>query len=163
MSDNKDTLEKKLADAKAMAGDMLQKRQNPVVVSKESVVEVAKQRSAKDIVLWLVAVFCLISATLAPDYLTAVWAPANNTWVRLGMTVGLVIVALLCLAFTNQGGAFKTLLKDASIELRRITWPSKNETTTYTWQVIVVTIIAGIIVWLLDNFFNYVVGFILGS
>lgn len=146
MSDNKNTLDK----------------QSAVVISKQSVVEVAKQRSTKDIALWIVAIICLIAATLVPEYLGAYWAPANNTWVRIGIIVGLAIFALACLAFTHQGGAFKTLLKDAGVELRRITWPSKEETTTYTWQVIVVTVIAGILIWLLDNLFNNVVGLILG-
>lgn len=162
MSDNKDKLETKLADAKALAKDMLNARKSAVVVSQESVVEVAKKRDPKDITLWLLAVVALIAATLAPDYLSGVWAPANNTWVRIGMIVGLVVFALICLAFTNQGSAFKTLLKDAGIELRRIVWPSKEETTTYTWQVIVVTAIAGVLIWLLDNLFNKIVGFILG-
>lgn len=134
----------------------------PRVIAKESVVEVAKTRSAMDIVLWLIAVVALIAATLSGEYLSGYWAAASNTWVRLGVVVGLVALALLCVAFTHQGRAFKVLLKDAGIELRRITWPSKEETTTYTWQVIVVAIIAGILIWLLDNLFNYAVGFILG-
>lgn len=162
MSDNKDTLEKKLADAKALAENMLEKRASARVIPQETVIEVAKKRSPKDIALWLVAIVSVVSATLLPEYLMGVWVPANNVWVRVGMTVGLVVLALVCLAFTHQGGAFKTLLKDAGIELRRITWPSKQETTTYTWQVLVVTVIAGILIWLLDNVFNHVVGFILG-
>lgn len=162
MSDNKDTLEKKLADAKALAENMLEKRASARVIPQETVIEVAKKRSPKDIALWLIAIVSVVSATLLPEYLMGVWVPANNVWVRVGMTVGLVVLALVCLAFTHQGGAFKTLLKDAGIELRRITWPSKQETTTYTWQVLVVTVIAGILIWLLDNVFNHVVGFILG-
>lgn len=136
--------------------------QQPRVIAKESVVEVAKTRSGLDIVLWLLAGVALIGATLSGEYLSGYWSPASNTWVRLGVIVGLVVFALLCLAFTHQGRAFKVLLKDAGIELRRITWPSKEETTTYTWQVIVVAIIAGILIWLLDNIFNYLVGLILG-
>lgn len=138
-----------------------QQRQ-PRVIAKESVVEVATRRSGLDIVLWLIAMAALIAATLSGEYLSGYWAAASNTWVRLGVTVGLVVFALICLALTNQGRAFKVLLKDAGIELRRITWPSKQETTTYTWQVIVVSVIAGILIWLLDNLFNYLVGFILG-
>lgn len=136
--------------------------QQPRIIAKESVVEVAKTRSGLDIVLWLLAGVALIGATLSGEYLSGYWSPASNTWVRLGVIVGLVVFALLCLAFTHQGRAFKVLLKDAGIELRRITWPSKEETTTYTWQVIVVAIIAGILIWLLDNIFNYLVGLILG-
>lgn len=162
MSNNKDSLEKRLQDAKMAANDLLKQRQEPIIISKESVVEVAKTRSTKDYVLWIVALLCLVVATLVPEYLVAYWAPAGNIWVRIGIITSLVVVALVCLAFTHQGGAFKTLLKDAGVELRRITWPSKSETTTYTWQVIVVTIITGILVWILDNIFNKVVGFILG-
>lgn len=141
---------------------MLKKTPDPVVISKQSVVDVAKTRSALDVVLWLVAIFCVVSATLVPEYLPGYWAKASDTWVLVGITVALVVAALVCIALTHQGRAFKTLLKDAGIELRRIAWPSKDETVTYTWQVIVVTVIAGFLIWLLDNFFNYVIGIILG-
>lgn len=142
--------------------DVLIKRPNPVLVSQESVVEVAKRHSSIDIALWLVAILCLIGATLVPNYLAGVWAQASQPSVKITLLVVLILVAVVCLALTHQGRAFKTLLKDAGVELRRITWPSKDETTTYTWQVIVVTVIAGILIWLLDNLFNYFVGLILG-
>lgn len=159
MNDHNNTTK---SDKPTAHDDVLIKRPNPVLISQESVVDVAKRHSSIDIALWLVAVACLIAATLVPNYLAGVWAQASQSWVKIAVLVGLVVVALLCFAFTNQGRAFKTLLKDAGVELRRITWPSKDETTTYTWQVIVVTIIAGILIWLLDNLFNYFVGLILG-
>ena len=161
MSDNKDNLEKKLAEAKSLANDMLKKRQ-PTVISEENVVEVAKTRSAKDIVLWLIAVVALISSTLISQYLPKYWAPASSTWTQLGITAALVVFAAVCLAFTHQGRAFKTLLKDAAVELRRVTWPGKDETFQYTWQTIVMIAIVGFIVWLLDNFFTWFVGLFIG-
>lgn len=141
---------------------MSEHQHNPRIIAKESVVEVAKKRSGLDIVLWLVAIVALIGATLSGEYLSGYWAAASNTWVRLGVILGLVVLALICLALTHQGRAFKTLLKDAGVELRRISWPSKQETTSYTWKVIVVTIIAGVLIWLLDTLFNYLVGLVLG-
>lgn len=168
MSDNKnhpkeaskDSLETKLAEAKATAQGLLNQRK-AVVVSEENVVDVATTRSGVDIVLWLIAILALISSTLISTYLPRYWAPATETMTQLLITAGLVILAVICLAFTHQGRAFKVLLKDAGIELRRVTWPTKNETFKYTWQVIVVMIIVGFIVWLLDNLFNYLLGFIL--
>lgn len=158
MSDNLNTPDNQSA---RVAQDQPLTKKKAVVVSRQSVVEVAKQRSAKDVILWIMAIVSLIVATLAGEYLPRYWVGANNKWTMLAITVGLAIFAIICVALTHQGSAFKTLLTDSGVELRRITWPSKDETTTYTWQVIVVTIIAGIFIWLLDNLFNYVVGFIL--
>ena len=160
MSNNQDNLDTKLSDAKAKAGSLLSKRKTPI--SDTSVVEVAKTGSAKDAILWLLAVAALIAATLVNQYLPGYWQPANDVWVRIGLIVGSVILALICLALTHQGSAFKILLKDAATELRRVTWPSKQETVTNTWQVIVVIAIVGFIVWILDNLANWFVGLFLG-
>ena len=138
MSDNKDNLD--IQSGTSASGSQHTKK--PVTVSKESVV-------------------AMISATLVSQYLPRYWAPANNVWTQIAITVSLVVFGFICLAFTNQGSAFKTLLKDAGIELRRVTWPTKDETARYTWQVILIMIIFGIIIWLLDMFFSYIVGLII--
>ena len=161
MSENQDNLETKLSDAKATASGTLTKG-NHVSASNTSAVEVAKTGSIKDIFLWLLAAVFLIGATLVNQYLPGYWQPANDVWVRIGIIVALVILAFVCLALTHQGRAFKILLSDAAIELRRVTWPSKDETFQYTWQVIVVIAIVGFFVWVLDNFFNWFVGVLIG-
>lgn len=160
MSDTKDNLDTKLSDAKAVAGNLLNKTKKSG--NAPTAVEVAKTGSAKDMILWLLAALALIAATLVNQYLPGYWQPANDVWVRVGLIVALVIAALILLALTNQGKAFKILLRDAGTELRRVTWPSKDETFTYTWQVILVIGIVGFIVWLLDNFFNWFVGLFIG-
>ena len=134
MSNDQDNLETKLSDAKAVAGGMLSKNKH-VSASGTTAVGVAKTGSIKDLILWLLAAAVLIGATL---------------------------VNQVCLALTHQGRAFKILLKDAAVELRRVTWPGKDETFQYTWQVIVVIAIAGFFIWLLDNFFNWFVGIFIG-
>ncbi|ERL56632.1 MULTISPECIES: preprotein translocase subunit SecE [Psychrobacter] len=161
MSNNQDNLENKLSDAKAVGGGMLSKDKHISAVN-TSAVEVAKTGSIKDLMLWLLAAVFLIGATLVNQYLPGYWQPANDVWVRIGIIVALIVFAVICLALTNQGRAFKILLKDAGVELRRVTWPSKDETVQYTWQVIVVIAIVGVFIWLLDNFFNWFVGIFIG-
>lgn len=161
MSNNQDNLETKLSDDKAVSGGMLSKNKH-VSVGNTSAVEVAKTGSIKDLMLWLLAAVLLIGATLVNQYLPGYWQPANDIWVRIGIIVALIVGAVVCLALTHQGHAFKILLKDAGVELRRVTWPSKDETFQYTWQVIVVIAIVGFFIWLLDNFFNWFVGIFIG-
>ena len=161
MSNEQDNLDTKLSDAKAAASGMLSKGKH-VSATHMSAVEVAKTGSAKDIVLWILAIVALISATFANQYLPGYWQAANDVWVRIGIIVALAVFALFCLAMTHQGSAFRTLLTDAGVELRRVTWPSKDETFQYTWQTIVVIAIVGLFVWLLDNFFVWFVGLFIG-
>ena len=161
MSNNQDNLDTTLSDAKA-ANDGLLTKNNHISATNTSAVEVAKTSSTKDMILWLLAIIVLIGATLVNQYLPGYWQPANQVWIRISIIVALFVFALLCLALTHQGRAFKTLLKDAAVELRRVTWPSKDETFQYTWQVIVVIAIAGLFIWLLDNFFNWFVGLFIG-
>jgi len=157
MSNQQDNLDSKVSDAKQGAHNTLRKSLNG-----KSVVEVAKTRSPKDIMLWIIAFAALIGATLVNYKLPGIWQPANDIWVRVGIIASLIVLAIICLALTNQGRSFKVLLKDASIELRRVTWPSKNETIQYTWQSLLVIGIVAVIVWLLDNLFNWLVGIFIG-
>ncbi len=162
MSNDQDNLDSKLSDAKATVGGMLSKGKHVSAGNQTTAVEVAKTGSAKDMILWLLAIIALISATFSNQYLPGYWQAANDVWVRIGIIVALAVFALVCLALTNQGRAFKILLKDAAVELRRVTWPGKDETFKYTWQTIVVIAIVGFLVWLLDNFFNWFVGLFIG-
>lgn len=124
--------------------------------------EVVRSGSAFDAVLWLVAIGLLIGATMANQYLPAYWAPATNVWVRISIIVGLIVAALMSLYATHQGKGFVTLLKDAKIELRRITWPTKQDTFQTTWQVLLVTLITALILWGLDTLFGWVISSIIG-
>ena len=51
---------------------------------------------------------------------------------------------------------------DFRVELGRVTWPSKDETWEYTWKVLVLMIIAGILVWALDALLTPLIAMIIG-
>lgn len=148
----KDMLEKRLAE---LTGDN-------AAVRPPANIEVAPKHSSKDIVLWLVAIGLLIASTLVNSYLPAYWQPANNVWTRVAVIIALIVLAVGALALTQQGSQFKTLLSDARVELRRVTWPSKSETTHYTWQVALMTTMLALLVWLLDTIFAQIIHAIIG-
>ncbi len=161
MSKQQDDLDTSLSAAKQSAHDLLNKRQ--LAKQKPSAVEIAKTRSPKDIALWVIAFAALIGATFVGTKLPGIWQPANDIWVRVGIIAALALLTLICLALTHQGRSFKILLQDAGIELRRVTWPSKSETTQYTWQSLVVIGIVAVIVWILDTVFTRLVGLFIGQ
>lgn len=131
-------------------------------VANGATAQVVKTRSAKDMILWILALIALIGATLVTQYLPKYWQPASNKSTQIAVIVGLVVVALVLLALTKQGRSFKTLLLDARTELSRVTWPSKAETIQYTWQVLLGLGILALLVWLLDTIFGQVIKLILG-
>jgi preprotein translocase subunit SecE len=138
----------------ALSGAAIPQHVNPA--------EVVKNGSMLDIVFWVLALALLIGATLINQYLPAYWAPANNVWIRVGAIVASIILALIFLYATHQGKAFVGLLKDARIELRRVTWPSKPETISTTWQVLAVVVIMSLILWGFDNLFGWLIQLIIG-
>jgi preprotein translocase subunit SecE len=124
--------------------------------------DVSPARSVIDPLFWLMALLLLIGSTLIPQYLQAYWAPASNVWVRVAAIAGSVVLALILLYATSQGKAFVVLLKDSKIELRRITWPTKNETLQTTWIVLAVVAVMAIILWLMDLFFGWAIQLFIG-
>ena len=124
--------------------------------------EVVNSGSPLDYVLWVIALILLGSSMMVNQYLPAYWAPANDVWVRVGVILACIIVALGLLYATHQGKGFVRLLKDARIELRRVTWPTKQETMTTSWQVLAVVLVASILLWCFDYALSWLMKFIIG-
>ncbi|WP_180024735.1 preprotein translocase subunit SecE [Acinetobacter sp. YH1901134] len=124
--------------------------------------EVVNSGSPLDYVLWVIALILLGSSMMVNQHLPAYWALANDVWVRVGVILACIIVALGLLYATHQGKGFVRLLKDARIELRRVTWPTKQETMTTSWQVLAVVLVASILLWCFDYALSWLMKFIIG-
>ena len=69
------------------------------------------------------------------------------------------VLALLALALlagwfaslTQKGGDFFTLVKGSRNEIRKVVWPTRQETTQTTLIVFVFVIVTGLILWGLDS------------
>lgn len=138
----------------AISEAAIPQRNNPV--------EVVKSGSPVDVILWVIALILLVGAMMVSQYLPAYWAPANDVWVRVGVILACIVVALGLLYATHQGKGFVRLLKDSRIELRRVTWPTKQETVTTSWQVLAVVVIASILLWCFDYILGWLMKFIIG-
>ena len=64
--------------------------------------------------------------------------------------VGLVIVAAGIAFTTSTGHAILSFGREARTEVRKIVWPTRQETVQTTLMVVVAVIILGIFLWLID-------------
>ena len=74
--------------------------------------------------------------------------------------VGLLLIAAVAgfvALQTVKGGAFWTLLKDAKNEIRKVVWPTRQETVQTTLVVVAVVIVMGLVLWGLDSLLGWVV------
>ena len=63
---------------------------------------------------------------------------------------------------SDFGKLVYTYVTDSRVELKKVTWPTKQETTQTTLGVIVVVIIVGILLWLFDMLLGWAIGTLYG-
>jgi len=110
-----------------------------------------------DMVKWLVAISLLTGAVVG-NYLYA----DMSVLVRAVGVVVAVAAALGIAATTGKGNTFIAFAKEARIEVRKVVWPTRQETTHTTFIVMIATVIMALILWGLDGLLFRVVGFLTG-
>jgi preprotein translocase subunit SecE len=95
---------------------------------------------------WIVVVILLVAGIVANYYFAQLTLP-----IRLGGWLLLVIIAAGIAATTLKGKKALTFALDSQNELRKVTWPTRQETVQTTLIVVVIVAIASVILWLLDN------------
>ena len=74
----------------------------------------------------------------------------------LALLVAIVVAGAIAYQ-TEKGRFFAIFLKDAQIEVRRVVWPTREETTKTTLAVVVVVVLVAIGLWLLDMLLGWLV------
>ena len=79
--------------------------------------------------------------------------------------IGVVVlgcVAALIASFTIKGRAFVNLLQDARAEVRRVVWPTRQETAQTTGIVVLVVAVMALLLWGLDTLLGFIISGIVG-
>lgn len=74
-----------------------------------------------------------------------------------------VIVAIAISSTTNLGQNLIGFGREARMEVRKVVWPTRQETLQTTFMVIVAVIIIGIFLWLIDMVFAQAIQLVTGS
>jgi len=75
---------------------------------------------------------------------------AESQLYRVLGVVFAVVVAIAISATTNLGQGLIGFGREARMEVRKVVWPTRQETLQTTFMVIVAVIIIGIFLWLID-------------
>ncbi len=119
--------------------------------------KIESEDSKLDWVKWAVVAVIVAGAVYANSYFAT-----ESLLVR---TLGLLVAAGVAGWIGSQtirGRAFVNLCLDARVEIRKVVWPTRQETTQTTIVVLIVIFIVAFILWLLDWGLNGVISSMIG-
>ena len=95
----------------------------------------------------------LLVAGIVAYYYVANW----NGWARFGVLMAGVIAAFVVASFTRPGRLTREYLTESRFELRKVVWPTREETLRTTLVVLVVVIILSLLLGLIDVLLKWTV------
>ncbi|HIG44422.1 MAG: preprotein translocase subunit SecE [bacterium] len=110
-----------------------------------------------DPVLWILVVAIVLGGVYANTVFVAV-----NVLIRAVAGLGLAAVAIAIALQTGSGHAGWQLAKEARVEVRKVIWPTRQETTQTTMIVVGVVILVALLLWGLDSALSWGIQAIIG-
>lgn len=117
----------------------------------------AEDTSRFDGLKWLV-VLLLVAAGIGGN----VYFSGESLLYRVLALLALALIAGFVASQTEKGAAFVGLLKGARTEIRKVVWPSRQESTQTTLIVVAFVIVAALILWGLDSLLGWLASMVIG-
>ncbi len=108
--------------------------------------------SAADVAKLTVAIL-VIAAGVVAYY----WYNDLPSWQRLFILLGGIVGGGAIGYFTRSGHALRDYLSESVFELRKVVWPTRQETLQTTLVIMVVVVILSILLGLIDLFLNWAI------
>jgi preprotein translocase subunit SecE len=107
---------------------------------------------------WLL-IFLLIIAGIVANYYYA-----QVAWgIRAAVGIVLLIIVLALALWTQKGQQAWSFIKAARGELRKVTWPTRQETLQTTLVVVAMVVVTALVLWGLDTLFFWMVSLVTGQ
>jgi len=115
-------------------------------------VEQESGNSAADI-----AKLTLALLILAAGVVGYYWYNDLAAWQRLLMLIGGFVLGGAVGYFTRSGHALRDFFSESIFELRKVVWPTRQETVQTTLVIMLVVVILSILLGLIDLFLNWAI------
>ena len=94
----------------------------------------------------------IVIAALALYYVN----PLNfNTLTKVLITLLWFVIAGAVFIKSTQGDRFLHFLRETRIELRKVVWPTRQETAKTTGIIMIAVVVVAIFLWIIDAFFTW--------
>ncbi|EAQ63269.1 preprotein translocase, SecE subunit [Marinomonas sp. MED121] len=110
-----------------------------------------------DIFKWVAVVLLVTVAVVGNNYFSE-----ESLLYRLIAILVLAGLAGFIGLQTVKGKAFSVLAREAKTEIRRVVWPTRQETVQTTLIVLAVVIFMSLVLWGVDSFLGWVVSSVIG-
>lgn len=110
-----------------------------------------------DAAKWVVVTILVAVAVVGNSY----FSDQSLLYRVLGI-VALAAVAGLIALQTAKGTAFWTLIKGSRTEIRKVVWPTRQETVQTTLIVVAVVVVVALFLWGLDSLLGWLVSLVIG-
>ncbi len=120
--------------------------------------EIIDERGTFDLIKWMVVISLVTGSIWANWY----YSDEINVLIRALALVVVAVFAGFIGIQTEKGKSLWTTAREARSEIRRVVWPTRQETIQTTAIVILLMIVFSLILWGLDSFLSWIVKSIIG-
>ncbi|MDO8696932.1 MAG: preprotein translocase subunit SecE [Pseudomonadales bacterium RIFCSPLOWO2_12_59_9] len=110
-----------------------------------------------DLIKWLVVAALVVVGVSGNQFYSA-----EPILYRVLALLVIAVAAGFVALQTAKGQAFFGLVKEARIEIRKVVWPTRQETTQTTLMVVAVVLVMALLLWGLDSLLGWIVSSIVG-
>jgi preprotein translocase subunit SecE len=107
---------------------------------------------------WLVALALLLAVLVGNHYYSEVSTPLRV----IAWLAGLAVSALVA-STTQKGKEVVEFFRDSRMELRKVVWPTREETMQTTLVVAAMVVILALILWGMDGILVWLIGWLTGQ
>lgn len=110
-----------------------------------------------DLLKWLAVAALVVAGVVGNQYFGS-----ESLLYRVLALLVLAGLAAWVAAQTVKGGSFLVLAREARAEIRKVVWPTRQETTQTTLIVVAVVLVMALLLWGLDSLLGWLVSMIVG-
>jgi preprotein translocase subunit SecE len=110
-----------------------------------------------DLLKWILVIALVVVGVVGNSHYSA-----ESVLYRALALLVLAAVAVFVSIQTAKGAAIADVVRGAFVELRKVVWPSRQETNQTTLIVVAVVIVTSLILWALDTTLGFFVSKLIG-